>query len=177
MDAQPLRSRGVGRSRELDDSAGHRSRQRGRAAAQEARCDHRSPCLISTPGLRFYRDLLGHPLRWRKDAIGQAGPGLLNSDAELVLTTEQRYEPDWLVASVDQAAARFEAAGWQSAGGADQRPCRAHGAGRRSRSAIEPVSRAAHDDVAAQDAYLDAVVGPERGVQSDLPVHHARWAA
>lgn len=62
-------------------------------------------------GLRFYRDVLGHPLRWRNDAVGQAGLGLPDSDTELVLTTEQRYEPDWLVASADEAAARIVAAG------------------------------------------------------------------
>ena len=62
-------------------------------------------------GLRFYRDTLGHPLRWRNDAIGQAGLGLPDSDTELVLTTEQRYEPDWLVVSADEAAARIEGAG------------------------------------------------------------------
>lgn len=62
-------------------------------------------------GLRFYRDVLGHPLQWRNDATGQAGLGLPDSDTELVLTTEQRYEPDWLVTSADDAAARFEAAG------------------------------------------------------------------
>jgi catechol 2,3-dioxygenase-like lactoylglutathione lyase family enzyme len=29
-------------------------------------------------GLRFYRDSLGHQLRWRHDATGQAGLGLLD---------------------------------------------------------------------------------------------------
>ena len=62
-------------------------------------------------GLRFYRDALGHELRWRNDEVGQAALGLPDSDTELVLTTRQRYEPDWLVASADQAAAAVEAAG------------------------------------------------------------------
>jgi predicted enzyme related to lactoylglutathione lyase len=62
-------------------------------------------------GLRFYRDSLGHELRWRNDDIGQAGLGLAASDTEIVLTTRQRYEPDWLVNSADEAAAAVEAAG------------------------------------------------------------------
>jgi predicted enzyme related to lactoylglutathione lyase len=62
-------------------------------------------------GLRFYRDGLGHPLLWRNDAAGQAGMGLPASDTELVLTTEQRYEPDWLVESVDEAVDAVRAAG------------------------------------------------------------------
>jgi predicted enzyme related to lactoylglutathione lyase len=62
-------------------------------------------------GLRFYRDALGHELRWRNDDIGQAAVALGGSDTELVLTTRQRYEPDWLVASADEAAAAVEAAG------------------------------------------------------------------
>jgi predicted enzyme related to lactoylglutathione lyase len=62
-------------------------------------------------GLRFYRDGLGHTLLWRNDAAGQAGLRLPASDTELVLTTEQRYEPDWLVESVDEAVAAVRAAG------------------------------------------------------------------
>jgi predicted enzyme related to lactoylglutathione lyase len=63
-------------------------------------------------GLRFYRDSLGHELRWRNDAIGQAGLAMA-SGTEIVLTTRQRYEPDWLVASADDAAAAVRAAGGQ----------------------------------------------------------------
>jgi len=62
-------------------------------------------------GLRFYRDGLGHTLLWRNEAAGQAGLRLPASDTELVLTTEQRYEPDWLVESVDEAVAAVRAAG------------------------------------------------------------------
>jgi catechol 2,3-dioxygenase-like lactoylglutathione lyase family enzyme len=62
-------------------------------------------------GLRFYRDSLGHDLRWRNDDIGQAALALAGSDTEIVLTTQQSYEPDWLVASADDAAATVRAAG------------------------------------------------------------------
>src|ERR1700691_221096 len=64
-------------------------------------------------GLPFYRDSLGHELRWRNDDIGQAGLALAGSDTEIVLTTRQRYEADWLVASADEAAAAVRAAGGQ----------------------------------------------------------------
>jgi predicted enzyme related to lactoylglutathione lyase len=64
-------------------------------------------------GLRFYRDRLGHRLRWRNDELGQAGLALPGSDTELVLTTQLKYEPDWLVASADEAAAAIVAAGGQ----------------------------------------------------------------
>ena len=62
-------------------------------------------------GLAFYRDQLGHTVVWRDDSAGQAGLALPGSDTELVLTTEHAYEPDWLVDSVDAAAAAFERAG------------------------------------------------------------------
>jgi predicted enzyme related to lactoylglutathione lyase len=62
-------------------------------------------------GLRFYRDGLGHDVLWRNDAAGQAGIRLPASDTELVLTTERRYEPDWLVESVDEAVEAVLAAG------------------------------------------------------------------
>lgn len=62
-------------------------------------------------GLRFYRDDLGHQLRWRNDAIGQAALAMPDSDTEIVLTTELRYEPDWLVADVREAVAAVVAAG------------------------------------------------------------------
>jgi predicted enzyme related to lactoylglutathione lyase len=62
-------------------------------------------------GLRFYRDSLGHQLRWRSDEIGQAGLGLPGSDTEIVLTTRQGFEPNWLVWSADEAARVVQAAG------------------------------------------------------------------
>lgn len=34
-----------------------------------------------------------------------------SGETEIVLTTRQRYDPDWMVASADQAAAAFRAAG------------------------------------------------------------------
>ena len=54
-------------------------------------------------GLRFYGRALGHRLKWRNDAVGQAGLELPDGDSELVLTTRQGYEPNWLVDSVDEA--------------------------------------------------------------------------
>jgi predicted enzyme related to lactoylglutathione lyase len=62
-------------------------------------------------GLAFYRDRLGHRLLWRNDAVGQAGLALPDGDSELVLTTRQAYEPDWLVTSVPDAVAALVAAG------------------------------------------------------------------
>ena len=62
-------------------------------------------------GLCFYRDSLGHQLRWRHDDIGQAGLALPGGDTEIVLTTRHGYEPNWLVASADHAAAAVRAAG------------------------------------------------------------------
>ena len=56
-------------------------------------------------GLRFYGRALGHRLKWRNDAVGQAGLELPDGDSELVLTTRQSYEPNWLVDSVDDAVA------------------------------------------------------------------------
>lgn len=64
-------------------------------------------------GLRFYRESLGLTVRWRNDHLGQAGLGLPGSDTELVLATQLPYEPNWLVASADDAAAAFESAGGQ----------------------------------------------------------------
>jgi predicted enzyme related to lactoylglutathione lyase len=58
-------------------------------------------------GLSFYTDVLGHRLRWRNDAIGQAGLELPDGESELVLVTEHGYEPNWLVDSVDQAVDAF----------------------------------------------------------------------
>jgi len=65
----------------------------------------RVPDLAS--GLRFYRDVLGHQLKWRNDAIGQAGLALPDGDSELVLTTRLNYEPNWLVRNVDDSVAFF----------------------------------------------------------------------
>jgi predicted enzyme related to lactoylglutathione lyase len=62
-------------------------------------------------GLAFYRDALGHELLWRNDELGQAALRLPETDAELVLTTNQAYEPNWLVDSADEAAATIVAAG------------------------------------------------------------------
>jgi predicted enzyme related to lactoylglutathione lyase len=56
-------------------------------------------------GLRFYGQALGHRLKWRNDAVGQAGLELPDGDSELVLTTRQSYEPNWLVDNVDHAVA------------------------------------------------------------------------
>jgi predicted enzyme related to lactoylglutathione lyase len=61
-------------------------------------------------GLEFYRDRLGHELIWRTETA--AGLRLPESDAELVLQTEdQRQEVDLLVDSADEAARQVEAAG------------------------------------------------------------------
>lgn len=62
-------------------------------------------------GLRFYADACGLTLNWRNDTTGQAGLALLESATELVLTTVHRYEPNWLVDSVDGAVERLRAAG------------------------------------------------------------------
>ncbi len=62
-------------------------------------------------GLAFYRDRLGHRLLWRNDAVGQAGLQLPDGDGELVISTQQQYEPNWLVDSADGAAELFAAAG------------------------------------------------------------------
>ena len=62
-------------------------------------------------GLEFYVGELGHRLAWRNDGVGQAAVALRESDTEVVLTTRDRYEPNWLVDDVHEAAAVFEAAG------------------------------------------------------------------
>ena len=62
-------------------------------------------------GLAFYGGVLGQRLRWRDDALGQAGLELPDGDGELMLTTEHRYEPNWLVDSVDEAVDRFRSNG------------------------------------------------------------------
>lgn len=58
-------------------------------------------------GVTFYTDVLGHSLKWRHDELGQAGLQLPDDESELVLTTQHGYEPNWLVDSVDAAAAVF----------------------------------------------------------------------
>ena len=58
-------------------------------------------------GIQFYVDVLGHRVKWRNDAIGQAGLELPDGDSEIVLTTEHGYEPNWLVESVDDAIEVF----------------------------------------------------------------------
>ena len=62
-------------------------------------------------GLEFYAGQLRHRLLWRNDDVGQAAVGLRDSDSEIVLTTRQRYEPNWLVDDVDEAIAVFQTAG------------------------------------------------------------------
>jgi predicted enzyme related to lactoylglutathione lyase len=54
-------------------------------------------------GLSFYRDILGQQLLWRDDALGQAGLRLPDTDTEIVLSTRQGLEPNWLVSSVPEA--------------------------------------------------------------------------
>ena len=48
-------------------------------------------------GLAYYRDGLGHEVIWRNDELGQVGLRLPDSNADLVLTTQQSYEVNWLV--------------------------------------------------------------------------------
>jgi predicted enzyme related to lactoylglutathione lyase len=60
-------------------------------------------------GLAFYRDKLGHELRWHSDT--QAGLAMRDSDSELVIQTDRRSETDLLVDSAEEAAARFVEAG------------------------------------------------------------------
>ncbi len=61
-------------------------------------------------GLAFYRDKLGHELRWRNET--SAGLAMPDSDAELVIQTKlPQQETDLLVDSADAAAERFVDAG------------------------------------------------------------------
>jgi predicted enzyme related to lactoylglutathione lyase len=61
-------------------------------------------------GLAFYRDRLGHQLIWRTEHA--AGLRLADGDSELVLQTQRpQPEVDFLVSSVDQAAAELTRAG------------------------------------------------------------------
>jgi predicted enzyme related to lactoylglutathione lyase len=73
-------------------------------------------------GLRFYSGALGHELLWRHDAIGQAALRLPDSDTELVVATRLRYEPDWLVASADEAVSAFQSAGGRLVSGPSEIP-------------------------------------------------------
>jgi catechol 2,3-dioxygenase-like lactoylglutathione lyase family enzyme len=68
-------------------------------------------------GLRFYRDALGHRLRWRHDEIGQAALAVPGSGTEIVLSTELDYAPNWLVDSAPAAARAIEAAGGRTVAG------------------------------------------------------------
>ena len=61
-------------------------------------------------GLSFYRDRLGHQVKWR--TAYAVGLGLPDTDTELVLQTERDgLEVDLLVESADQAAQDIVAAG------------------------------------------------------------------
>ena len=61
-------------------------------------------------GLAFYRDRLGHELIWRSATA--AGLRMPDTDAELVIQTEeQQQEIDLLVDSADEAARFIERAG------------------------------------------------------------------
>ena len=62
-------------------------------------------------GLAFYHDKLGHQLLWRNDAVGQAGLALPDSKVELVLSTGQQLEPNWLVDTLDDAISSLVEAG------------------------------------------------------------------
>ena len=62
--------------------------------------------------LSFYSDALGHPVLWRTpEAAGLRMPG---TDAELVLDTRLGPEVDLLVADVDEALRRMNAAGGET---------------------------------------------------------------
>ena len=61
-------------------------------------------------GLAFYRDKLGHELRWRNET--SAGLAMPDSDTELVIQTAlDDQETDLLVESADGAAQRFAETG------------------------------------------------------------------
>jgi catechol 2,3-dioxygenase-like lactoylglutathione lyase family enzyme len=62
-------------------------------------------------GLSFYRDLLGHEVLWRNDAVDQVGLRCPDSGTEIVLSTTLPAEPNWLVNSADGAAAEITHAG------------------------------------------------------------------
>jgi predicted enzyme related to lactoylglutathione lyase len=62
-------------------------------------------------GIAFYRDRLGHELKWRNDELGQAGLACASADTEIVLCTRLPSEPNWLVSDAAEAAERIRAAG------------------------------------------------------------------
>ncbi len=68
-------------------------------------------------GLCFYRETLGHQLKWRNDDIGQAGLWMPETDTEIVLSTQLDYAPNWLVTSAEEAAREIEAGGGRTIGG------------------------------------------------------------
>lgn len=71
--------------------------------------------MLSVPdldaGIAFYRDQLGHRLRWRNDELGQAALACPESATEIVLSTELPAEPNWLVDDTVEAAATVQRAG------------------------------------------------------------------
>ena len=70
----------------------------------------RLPVTDLEAALAFYRDALGHELNWRTATA--AGLSMPDSDAEIVIHTEaQPAEVDLFVDSVEDAVARFVAAG------------------------------------------------------------------
>jgi predicted enzyme related to lactoylglutathione lyase len=56
-------------------------------------------------GVAFYSQALSQEVVWRTDQ--QVGLRLPETDTELVLSTEHQLQPNWLVDSVEQTAARF----------------------------------------------------------------------
>jgi predicted enzyme related to lactoylglutathione lyase len=62
-------------------------------------------------GIAFYRDQLGHRLRWRSDERGQAGLECPDAATEIVLSTTLPAEPNWLVHDAAQTAEIIERAG------------------------------------------------------------------
>ena len=62
-------------------------------------------------GIAFYRDRLGHELKWRNDELGQAGLACASADTEIVLCTRLPSEPTWLVSDAAEAGERIRAAG------------------------------------------------------------------
>jgi predicted enzyme related to lactoylglutathione lyase len=71
--------------------------------------------MLSVPdldaGIGFYRDQLGHRLRWRNDDIGQAALACPDSATEIVLSTELPAEPNWLVEDASEAARTIQRVG------------------------------------------------------------------
>ncbi|GAB3391034.1 hypothetical protein GCM10027568_15990 [Humibacter soli] len=91
-------------------------------STEAANADIRDPLLLAVDavtlavpdldaGVAFYRDRLGHRLRWRNDAIGQAGLECPQSRTEIVLTTRLQSEPNWLVHDAIAAARFIESVG------------------------------------------------------------------